>query len=543
VVLPFVMADPSAVPKDSAEAIRDLQDRVGRFARTICVISGVMLVVSVVSSAFAGPGAAPISQPSRILHVAATLLAFAVWRLARGRALGPTTIRVFDAALTITLCTLWALLGIGISPSEPVEFSIILATTYTLVARSVLVPSTFARTLAIGAVSVLPTIAFFVQRKMSFVSNAPAEQVRTFLTFSTLWCVVAVFVAALQSRLLYGLRRQIREFGKLGQYTLEEKIGEGGMGAVYRATHAMLRRPAAIKLLLPERAGEKDLERFEREVQQTSRLLHPNTVSIFDYGRSAEGTFYYVMEFLDGFDLEWLVEADGPLEPARVIRIMSQTSGALVEAHGLGLIHRDIKPANIILTERTDEPDVVKVVDFGLVKTLKGAGTDLTVTHTEGITGTPLYLAPEAITAPEDLDARADLYALGAAGYYLVTGCHVFEAKGFVEMCSKHLVEEPIPPSERLGRPVAAELEKLILACLAKSRDDRPASAAALKEALVACARAAPYDARAGARWWKERAPALRARREPPEPDAYKATMAIDLEGRAARSSGEGGRR
>jgi hypothetical protein len=493
-----------------------------------------MLAASVVGTALAGPGGAPVSRPSRILHVAATLLTLAVWRLARGKALGPTTIRVFDASLTITLCTLWALLGIGISPHEPIEFSIILATTYTLVARSVVVPSTFARTLALGAVSVLPTIAFFVLRRMSFVPNAPAGQVQTFLVFSILWCAVAVFVAALHSRQLYGLRQQVREFGKLGQYTLEEKIGEGGMGAVYRATHAMLRRRAAIKLLLPERSGEQDLARFEREVQQTSRLLHPNTVSIFDYGRTADGTFYYVMEFLDGFDLEWLVEAEGPLEPARVIRILSQASGALVEAHGLGLIHRDIKPANIILTERSDEPDVVKVVDFGLVKTLKGAGTDLTVTNTDAIAGTPLYLAPEAITAPDGIDGRADLYALGAAGYFLVTGCHVFEAKGVVEMFSKHLLEQPIPPSERLGRSVAPELEKLILACLAKSRDDRPASAAALKEALVACARAAPHDAGAAARWWKERAPALRARRRSPERGEQKMTMAIDFEGRTA---------
>jgi eukaryotic-like serine/threonine-protein kinase len=391
----------STFPVNTAETTRDLQDRLGRFARSIGVISGVMLAASLVNSLSTDPGASPISRPSRIFHISATALALGLWRFCRGKTLPVAVIQVLDATLTIALCASWALLGIGISPSEPIEFSIILATSYTLIARSVLVPSTFGQTLVISAVSVVPTILFFADRGMSFVPNAPAAQVRTFLVFTVLWCGVAAFTSALQSRLLYGLRERIREAGKLGQYTLEEKIGEGGMGVVYRATHAMLRRPAAIKLLLSERAGEKDLARFEREVQLTSRLLHPNTISIFDYGRTADGTFYYVMEFLDGFDLEWLVDAEGPLEPARVIRILSQASGALIEAHGLGLIHRDIKPANIVLTERTDEADVVKVVDFGLVKSLSTAADDPAMTKADAITGTPLYLAPESIAAPD----------------------------------------------------------------------------------------------------------------------------------------------
>ena len=528
------MNEPSAIPQNSAEATRDLQDRLGRFARTTFAISGVMLVASVANTLFAGTDAAPISRPSRILHVFATALTFVVWRLARGRALGIKTIQVFDAALTPVLCTCWALLGVGISPKEPIEFSIILATTYTLIARSVIVPSSFERTLAISAVSVLPTIVFFWVRRMSFVPDAPAAQVQTFLMFATLWCLVGVFVASLQSRQLYGLRRRIREASKLGQYTLEERIGEGAMGVVYRATHAMLRRPAAIKLLLPERSSDRDLARFEREVQQTSRLLHPNTVSIFDYGRSADGTFYYVMEFLDGFDLEWLIDADGPLEPSRVIHVLAQASGALVEAHGLDLIHRDIKPANIILTERTDEADVVKVVDFGLVKALTNDG-DPTVTKADAITGTPLYLSPEAIATPDGVDARSDLYALGAVGYFLLTGQPVFEGATVIEVCSKHLLEPPVSPSTRLGRPIPAELERIILACLAKSPNDRPQSAAALKAALDACAGVTPHDPLAARRFWRERATTLRARRRPAQDEhESKLTMAVDILDRGA---------
>jgi eukaryotic-like serine/threonine-protein kinase len=521
------MSRSSAIPANTAEATRDLQDRVGRFARTLAVISTIMLVASMANTALTSADAAPISRPSRIVHVLATLLAVGVWRVARGKSLRLFTIHVLDAALVLALGAGWALLGWGIAPSEPIEFSVILATTYTLIARSVVVPSTFVRTFVLSALAVLPTLAFFYARGMSFVPGAPASQVHTFLMFATLWCAMAVFTAALQSRLLFGLRERIREATKLGQYTLQEKIGEGGMGAVYRATHAMLRRPAAIKLLSPERAGEREVARFEREVQLTSRLRHPNTISIFDYGRTADGVFYYVMELLEGFDLDSLVEADGALPAWRVIRILSQASGALVEAHGLELIHRDIKPANIILTERSDEPDVTKVVDFGLVKSLAGATADVGTTQANAITGTPLYMAPEAITQPETIDARADIYALGAVGFFLLTGRHVFEGSSLMEVCTKHVLEAPSAPSERGAE--SALLDALILSCLAKAPEERPTSAAALKHALDLLAVQAPFDHELARRWWKERAPALRAARTPnaPAPRAMAMTVAL----------------
>ena len=315
------------------------------------------------------------------------------------------------------------------------------------------------------------------------------------------------------------------------RYRVQSKLGEGAMGAVYRATHAMLRRPAAIKLLLPERAGEREVARFEREVQLTSRLRHPNTISIFDYGRSADGTFYYVMELLDGFDLDTLVEAEGPLPPWRVLRVLSQVAGALTEAHGLGLIHRDIKPANILLTARSDEADVVKVVDFGLVKLIGGERAADVATQANVIAGTPLYLSPEAITDPETVDARSDLYALGAVGFYLLTGEHVFSGKTVVEVCSKHLLEPPCAPSLRSARAIPDALDQLVLACLAKAPEDRPASAASLKMSLDAIALEHPYEAGVATAWWQERAPLLRARRPlPSRPPA--ASMTVDLLGR-----------
>jgi serine/threonine-protein kinase len=383
---------------------------------------------------------------------------------------------------------------------------------------------------------VIPTLVFLFTRKMSFVPGAPASQVRTFLMFASLWCLVAVATAALQSRLLYGLRWRIREAMRLGQYTLAEKIGEGGMGAVYRATHAMLRRPAAIKLLLPGKAGEHEIARFEREVQLTSQLRHPNTISIFDYGRTSDGTFYYVMELLDGFDLDDLVKTTGPLPSWRVLHLLQQASSALVEAHGLGLIHRDIKPANLFLTRRIDEPDVLKVVDFGLVKSLGAADDAPFATKESAITGTPLYLAPEAINDPRSVDARADLYALGAVGYFLLSGKQVFEGKTVLEVCSKHLLETPLPPSRRVSQPILPELEALILSCLAKSPEDRPASAAAFRAALLRCAEQAPFDAALAARWWEEQGAALVVRRSPAAPSTVQVTATIDLLSRVLRA-------
>ena len=524
------------VPADSAEATRHLQDRIGRFARIIFVIAGGMLVASVGIEIGLGrsTASASLTAPNRIVHLVAASLLFAVWRRCRGTPMRARVLHAIDATLTIALCAHWAMLGIGVPEASAIEPSIVLALTHTVIGRSVVVPSSFGRTLWISTVSTIPVIGFLVIRAMTVLPSASP----TFVVFASLWCLVAAIVAAVSSRQIFGLREQVREAEKLGQYTLAEKIGEGGMGVVYRATHAMLRRPAAIKLLLPDRAGEKDLARFEREVQQTSRLTHPNTISIFDYGRTSGGVFYYVMEYLDGFDLEWLVDEEGPLEPARVIRILAQASGALSEAHALGLIHRDIKPANLVLTERADEPDVVKVVDFGLVKAVESAPGEPFVTNVNAITGTPMYLAPEAIVSPGAVDTRADLYALGAVGYFLLTGQHVFAASTVVEVCSKHLLEAPVPPSKRMGRSFSPDLEALILACLEKRPGDRAASAVALRTALLACADAADQDLDAARAWWRERGASLRARTRARRSVTHGTTMAIDLRGRDALGQG-----
>jgi serine/threonine-protein kinase len=295
---------------------------------------------------------------------------------------------------------------------------------------------------------------------------------------------------------------------RLGQYTLDEKIGEGGMGVVYKASHALLQRPAAIKVLAPGRSGEQDLKRFEREVQLTSLLTHPNSISIYDFGRSEEGTFYYAMEYVDGVDLQTLVERDGPQDPARVAHLLAQLAGALVEAHQIGLIHRDVKPANIMVCERGGSSDFLKLLDFGLIKELS-VSEEVTQTDPERVLGTPLYLSPEALTAPDTVDARSDLYAVGAVGYFLLTGVPPFSGRNAIEVCGHHLHSAPVPPSSRRPGVIPAELEEILLRCLAKRPEQRPATAAALQRALLAFA--AEWTQERAAGWWSDHAATLAA--------------------------------
>ena len=287
---------------------------------------------------------------------------------------------------------------------------------------------------------------------------------------------------------------------QLGPYTLEEKIGEGGMGVVYKAHHALLKRPTAIKLLPSERAEGRDLERFEREVQLTSMLTHPNTISVYDFGRTPEGSFYYAMEYLEGLDLQALVDQTGPQPAGRVAHLLAQLCGSLVEAHGVGLLHRDVKPANVFLCERGGMRDVVKVLDFGLIKEFGQRTGDTPRTEANVIVGTPTYLSPEAVTAPDAMDGRSDLYAVGALGYFLLTGVPPFSGKTVLEVCCQHLHSEPVPPSARLDASLPPELERLILSCLAKSPEERPRDAATLQAALLPLASAWTQDEAAA--WW-----------------------------------------
>ncbi len=311
---------------------------------------------------------------------------------------------------------------------------------------------------------------------------------------------VGIFVAMLVlARNKKQLLEAVLEAKQLGQYTLEEKLGAGGMGTVYKAKHAMLRRPTAVKLLDIGRMSDTAVARFEREVQLTATLTHPNTVAIFDYGRTPEGVFYYAMEYLDGLNLDDLVARHGPLSEARVAFLLKQACGALAEAHHAGMVHRDVKPANVFLTTRGGMRDFVKVLDFGLVKTADAGEANLTSAN--AITGTPLYLSPEGITAPEDVDARADVYAVGAVAYYLLAGLPPFTGKTVAEILMKHVNAAPEPFAAR-GVTVSAAFEALVFRCLAKSPADRPRTAGVLLAELEACPVAGEWSTAAAAAWW-----------------------------------------
>jgi serine/threonine protein kinase len=289
---------------------------------------------------------------------------------------------------------------------------------------------------------------------------------------------------------------------ELGPYRLEKLIGEGGMGKVYRASHALLRRPTAVKLLRPDRASPNSIVRFEREVQMTARLTHPNTVAIYDYGRTPEGHFYYAMEYLNGMTLEKLISRFGSQSQSRVIHILKQACGSLAEAHAAGLVHRDIKPSNLMLCRRGGIWDVIKVLDFGLVRELEQSPAEPAITITTGLTGTPLYISPEAIGDTTAVSPRSDLYALGAVGYYLLVGDHVFSGNSVIEVCGHHLRTIPDPPSTRTDQPVAPGLDELILACLEKDPKDRPSDALAMLARLEELSTIDEWNGREAAAWW-----------------------------------------
>jgi serine/threonine-protein kinase len=324
------------------------------------------------------------------------------------------------------------------------------------------------------------------------------------LIWSGLLLSVAVATATNASFQITALRREASEARRLGQYQLKERLGAGGMGEVYLAEHRLLKRPCAVKLIHPERAGDAAaLRRFEREVRATAQLTHPNTVEIYDYGHAEDGTFYYVMEYLPGLDLDDLVTRYGPVPPARAVHFLRQLCGALQEAHAAGLVHRDIKPGNVLVCRHGGRHDVAKLLDFGLVQATGARGDDPSRLTAKGtVVGTPAYMAPEQARGAEAADARSDLYSLGALGYFLLAGRPPFQGGTTLEVMLAH-VQEPVPPLAN----APADLEAALRRCLAKAPADRFPNAGSLDEALAGCACAGEWtEARARA-WWQEHRP------------------------------------
>ncbi len=518
-------------PWGSEESRDFLQERIGRYARLLFFLNvGFFLagwIVALVWQPSSLVHGIPVATP-HVFHLGYTATLLIMWLAAKSGPLPVTVLHVIDGGGIFLVCVL----VIGMCFTLPVilrpDLIAALAIFGLLLYRAAIVPSEPRRTAWIGVVSVvpLPVMTYLMYSRASRPPEMPAPA--AYAVYSALFASLAVVLSTKISSVIYGLRQTVREARRLGPYTLVEKIGEGGMGAVYRASHALLRRPTAIKILPPERAGEMDLARFEREVQMTSLLTSPHTVSVYDYGRTPDGLFYYAMEYLDGIDLEALVRADGAMPPGRVVHVLRQVCEALGEAHAVGLIHRDVKPANILLCERWGRSDVAKVVDFGLVKSV--AGLDARVTLENVALGTPHYMAPEALRSPDRIDARTDVYALGATAYFLLTGKTVFDGS-LGDVMGRLLEEAPVAPSARLGKPLPTDLEALVLAALAKIPGDRPESVLAFRDSLDRAAGIDPWTKEQAAGWWRMQGARIRGARSG-QPRAH-ATLRVE---RASRT-------
>ncbi|TWU43028.1 Serine/threonine-protein kinase PknB [Novipirellula aureliae] len=289
---------------------------------------------------------------------------------------------------------------------------------------------------------------------------------------------------------------------QLGRYRLKRLIGSGAMGSVYTGSHELIKRDVAIKVLEADQLTSIGAARFEREVQLTAKLRHPNTIAIYDYGRTEEGTFFYVMEYLKGITLQELVDHYGRQSADRVVYLMLQVCGSLREAHACGIVHRDIKPANIFLTAQAGVYDFVKMLDFGLVKETSRDNVELT--QIDSITGTPMYMSPESVRDASTADARSDLYSVAAVGYLLLTGVPIFDSGPSVDICLKQLNELPLRPSERIQLEIPDDLQDILMQCLAKDAQKRPASIDELATALSHCRDHGGWSSEDARRWWSD---------------------------------------
>ncbi len=543
-----------------------LQRRVAGFALLGAALFGLLLVWRTVTVLVETLVQGMPADWGSILGIAVQMLLFlGIWLLCRGRARSLRYLRTLDIVGTLVAAASVCAMGfnpdsgpggMGVTDEYTVirpDYIILLVLSYILLGRSIYIPSTPRRTAAVAlAIAPLALLALYTlhrngHRPSDFTATAhvelreePGSWAARWTIVGAVWWTASSFLAVMASRVFYGLREEVRDARRLGQYTLVEELGQGGMGVVYRARHALLRRPTAIKLLRPDKVGEEGVARFEREVQLTAMLSHPNTVRIFDYGRTADRVFYYAMELIEGASLDRVVQTSGPMPAGRVIHVLDQIAGSLAEAHAVGLIHRDIKPANLLLTRLGGVPDLVKVLDFGLVKQIEGIRLDgPAVTQTGGMAGTPQYMSPEAISTPEQVDARTDIYSLGCVAYFLLAGVEVFRGGSVLEVCSHHLHVDPLPPSQRVDRAVAAavpaDLEALVLRCLAKAPNHRPASAAELREALRRCADFGRWTEEDAREWWTaNQARVANHRPRQDTPTAGATTLSIDLARREA---------
>ncbi len=505
---------------DTSNGAEFVKERVALFAKIVCLIALAFLVIGVTTGlvVFHRPVRLRVFNSETIAHAAGTLLAAVVWLVCRrARPLSLSALELLDAVALVGCCTAWALF-IQTQSVESVYTGVI-AVTLTVLVRSTVVPSKAGRTLRLAVLAHVPVALVVWMRAgppVPILGRLPDAPPPLFTAINqTIWSIAVIAVATVTSRVIYELRRKVKEANELGPYTLEDRLGAGGMGEVWRARHRFLARDAAVKLIRPEplmsTPSDPDvlLRRFEREACATAALRSPHTVQLYDFGQSEDGTLYYVMEMLVGVDLEMLVSRFGPVPAERAIHILKQVCHSLDEAHQNGLTHRDIKPANIFVSAIGTELDFVKVLDFGLVRLQheRLAPDQVKLTAEGKVGGTPAYMAPEIVVGGPHYDHRVDIYSVGCVGYWLVTGKLVFEGDTAMKMMLDHARTPPPRPQTRTELAIPPELEQVIMDCLEKDPERRPATAAELARRLSACPTPERWTRERAERWWRTHLP------------------------------------
>ena len=504
---------PSAPSASAAALPMDVVDAgANRLAALALLTAGVVVLLAIgnrqVFSRFGAPSMNPTLWVGAM--VASLLLSLSVAWIAWRRMLAPATL--LDVGLVYEVLQSFCIaltfhevpLRIDAPPRGWTPVAVF------ILAYPLIVPATRGK-------AVLATLAAAMMDPLGLLISIAAGNPKPpggFLVPMFLPTVLAAVIALLLSRLVYQMRAEAEKGHEMGSYRLEELLGRGGMGEVWRASHQLLARSAAIKLIRSESFGSDGRElvrRFEREAKATAALRSPHTVDIYDFGTTEDGTFYYVMELLEGFDLDTLVTRFGAQPPERSVHILIQACHSLAEAHQGGLIHRDVKPANIYVCRYGLDWDFVKLLDFGLVKNAQmpvEGGRPLTVAGV--VAGTPGYMAPEMGLGNPDVDWRADIYALGCVGYWLLTGKPVFDAEGSpMKIIMDHIQKQPPAVSERTAEPIPPELDFVLLQCLSKDPNERPQTMQDLAESLKRVPLAQPWTEDRARGWWLENAAAM----------------------------------
>jgi len=503
---------------DSSSGLGFVRERLALLSKTLFLVSFGFYLFLLASMVLIGgaPFVAVVRGPVALGHLCASLTMALLWLLARRARPSLWSLGALDA---ISFVVAGGFLSLMTIEEEGQILQTLLALTVTVMLRAILMPSRPRRTLLLSTLVFAPTVVVCIARHhpTAFLPGfSPAYQKLQMTLNTVLWSVLGTTLATIASRVLYGLRQQVAEASELGQYLLEEKIGGGGMGEVWRARHRLLIRPAAIKLIRQQppgaMAGDPELliMRFEREARATAALTSPHTVQLYDFGVTEDGRLYYVMELLDGLDLDTLIRQHGPLPAERVVHLLRQVCAALQDAHGNGLVHRDIKPANVVVSRAGTTFDFVKVLDFGLVKldSPRVADKDAINLSAEGSwSGTPGYMAPEVVLGATDTDHRVDLYSLGCVAYWLLTGTTVFEGENPMQVMFQHAQAEPKRPSDRVDLPIPAALEALVMECLEKDPARRPASAEVVRNRLDAVPLPSVWTTERAEQWWATHRP------------------------------------